>query len=102
MSWTSTLRSFSSQVLVELNLFLIGWITYCRYAACRFELQWLDEWIRRKLRCHRLKRRKRGASIAALLRSLGVSAASARGSYPSPNMTRYNIKETAVYGKYIR
>jgi RNA-directed DNA polymerase len=66
-----------AQVIVELNLFLIGWITYYRYAACRFELQCLDEWIRRRLRCYRLKQRKRGASIAALLRSLGVSAASA-------------------------
>jgi RNA-directed DNA polymerase len=66
-----------AQVIVELNLFLVGWITYYRYAACRFELQCLDEWIRRKLRCCRLKQRKRGTSIAALLRSLGVSAASA-------------------------
>jgi len=66
-----------AQVIVELNLFLVGWIPYYRYAACRFELQCLDEWIRRKLRCHRLKQRKRGASIAALLRSLGASAASA-------------------------
>jgi RNA-directed DNA polymerase len=66
-----------AQVIVELNLFLVGWITYYRHAACRFELQCLDEWIRRKLRCYRLKQRKRGASIAALLRSMGVSAASA-------------------------
>jgi RNA-directed DNA polymerase len=64
-------------VIAELNSFLRGWITYYRYAACRFELQCLDEWMRRKLRCYRLKQRKRGASIAALLRSLGVSAASA-------------------------
>ena len=66
-----------AQVIVELNSFLGGWITYYRHAACRFELQCLDEWIRRKLRCYRLRQRKRGASIAALLRSLGVSAASA-------------------------
>ena len=39
-----------AQVIVELNLFLVGWITYYRYAACRFELQCLDEWTRRKLR----------------------------------------------------
>jgi RNA-directed DNA polymerase len=66
-----------AQVIVELNLFLVGWITYYRYAACRFDLQCLDEWIRRRLRCYRLKQRKRGKSIAALLRSLGVSAVSA-------------------------
>jgi RNA-directed DNA polymerase len=66
-----------AQVIVELNLFLVGWLTYYRLAACRFELQCLDEWIRRKLRCYRLKQRKRGKSISGLLRQLGVSAASA-------------------------
>jgi RNA-directed DNA polymerase len=62
------------QVIVELNLFLIGWVTYYRYAACGFELECLDKWIRRKLRCYRLKQRKRGRSIATFLRRLGVSA----------------------------
>src|SRR5580658_2318012 len=61
------------QVIVELNLFLIGWVTYYRFAACGFELQCLDKWIRRKLRCYRLKQRKRGRSIATFLRRLGVS-----------------------------
>jgi len=60
-------------VIVELNRFLTGWIHYFRYAACRFELQCLDEWIRRKLRCYRLKQRQRRASIASFLRHLGVS-----------------------------
>jgi RNA-directed DNA polymerase len=62
-----------AQVIVELNLFLVGWINYYRYAACRFELQCLDEWIRRKLRCYRLKQCKRGRTIAKLLQRLGVS-----------------------------
>jgi RNA-directed DNA polymerase len=65
------------QVIVEVNSFLIGWVTYYRYAACGFELQCLDEWIRRRLRAYRLKQRKRGRSIGALLRSLGGSAKSA-------------------------
>ena len=63
-----------AQVIVELNRFLLGWINYYRYAACRFELQCLDQWIRRKLRCYRLKQRKRGRSLAQFLRRLGVSA----------------------------
>ena len=62
-----------AQVIVELNLFLIGWLTYYRHAACGFALQCLDKWIRRKLRCYRLKQRKRGRSIATFLRRLGVS-----------------------------
>lgn len=65
------------QVIVKLNLFLIGWILYYRYAACRFELQCMDEWIRRRLRCYRLKQRKRSKSISGFLRKMGVSAASA-------------------------
>lgn len=62
-----------ARVIVELNLFLVGWITYYRYAACRFDLQCLDEWIRRKLRCYRLKQRKRGKSLAGFLQQLGAS-----------------------------
>jgi RNA-directed DNA polymerase len=62
-----------AQVIVELNLFLIGWLIYYRLAACRFELQCLDEWIRRKLRCYRLKQCKRGKSVARFLQRLGAS-----------------------------
>ena len=50
---------------------------YYRSAACRFELHCLDEWIRRKLRCYRLKQRKRGSSVARFLRRLGVSVVQA-------------------------
>lgn len=62
-----------AQVIVEINLFLVGWINYYRNAAGRFELQRLDEWIRRKLRCYRLKQCKRGRTIAKLLQRLGAS-----------------------------
>lgn len=61
-----------AQVIVDLNRFLVGWLNYFRYAACRFELQCLDEWTRRKLRCYRLKQRKRGSSVADFLRKLGL------------------------------
>lgn len=44
-----------AQVIVELNLFIVGWLTYDRFAAFRGEIQRLDEWIRRKLRGYRLK-----------------------------------------------
>ena len=62
-----------AQVIVELNRFLVGWIHYYRYAACRADLLRMDEWIRRKLRCYRLKQRKQGRSLAGFLRRLGVS-----------------------------
>jgi RNA-directed DNA polymerase len=75
---TSRSRGVSfAQVIVELNLFLVGWLAYYRFAAFRGELTRMDEWIRRRLRCYRLKQRKRGKSISGLLRQLGVSAASA-------------------------
>jgi RNA-directed DNA polymerase len=71
---TSRVRGDSlAKVIVALNSFLIGWIIYYRFAACRYELQCLDEWIRRRLRSLRLKQRKRGKSIARLLQRLGVS-----------------------------
>jgi RNA-directed DNA polymerase len=60
------------QMIGKLNSYLTGWVTYFRYAACKTHLQRLDEWIRRKLRCVRLKQRKRAKSIADFLQSLGV------------------------------
>lgn len=66
-----------AQVIIELNLFIVGWLNYYRFAACRAELIRMDEWIRRKLRCYRLKQRKRGKSVSGLLRKMGVSARSA-------------------------
>jgi RNA-directed DNA polymerase len=66
-------RSVSLRDMIgELNSFLAGWVTYYRYAECRGHLQRMDEWIRRKLRCVRLKQRKRCKSIADFLRELGV------------------------------
>lgn len=48
------------RVISELNSFLTGWVTCFRYASVRKHLQRLDEWVRRKLRCVRLKQRKGG------------------------------------------
>jgi RNA-directed DNA polymerase len=62
------------RMISELNSFLTGWVTYFRYAACRSHLQRLDEWTRRKLRCVRLKQRKRAKPIADYLQELGVPA----------------------------
>jgi RNA-directed DNA polymerase len=61
-----------ADVIGELNQFLIGWVAYFRHAACKGHLQRMDEWIRRKLRCLRLKQRKRTGPIAEFLHQLGV------------------------------
>ncbi len=62
------------RVIAELKAFLSGWLFYFRNARCRSHLQRLDRWIRRKLRCLRLKQRKRPKAQADFLRSLGVPA----------------------------
>jgi len=61
-----------AQVIAELNAFLSGWVTYFRHARCTSHLQRLDKWIRRKLRCLRLKHCKCTKAQADFLRSLGV------------------------------
>jgi RNA-directed DNA polymerase len=59
-------------VVQELNNMLPGWVNYFRHAAMKGHLLELDEWIRRKLRCYRLKQRKRGRSIKDYLVTLGL------------------------------
>lgn len=60
------------QMICEVNAFVTGWVTYFRFAACQTYLKRLDEWIRHRLRCVRLKQRKRAKPIADFLTSLGV------------------------------
>ncbi|MGR5149525.1 group II intron maturase-specific domain-containing protein, partial [Photobacterium alginatilyticum] len=60
-------------VIVELTQYLRGWQHYFKLAIRKSAMQRLDEWIRRRLRCYRLKQRKRRHSIASWLRQEGVS-----------------------------
>ncbi len=60
------------QLVAELNSFLTGWVTYFRCAKAKGVLTELGGWVRRKLRCVRVKQRKRAKSIADFLRGLGV------------------------------
>ncbi len=61
-----------AQMTTELNSFLTGWVTYFRLAACKSHLRELDGWIRRKLRCVRLKQCKRTKTLADFFQRLGV------------------------------
>jgi len=70
-------RSFE-QVIIELNQTLRGWIEYFKLSQARSPLQDLDGWTRRKLRCYRLKQRKKGQSIVHWLMRLGVKEQDAR------------------------
>jgi len=60
------------QVVEETNAFVGGWVTFFRHAACKKHLIETDKWLRRRLRCLRLKQCKHTKTIADLLRQLGV------------------------------
>lgn len=66
-----------SAIVEELNEFTRGWITYFRFAEGRSYLRDMDAWIRRKLRCYRLKQCKRRQTMIELMQSLGVPKARA-------------------------
>ena len=63
-------RSLST-VIRDLNQFTNGWGAFYRLAAAKTALRDLDQWIRRRLRCVRLKQLKRARTIAVFLRKLG-------------------------------
>ena len=77
LTWRSRGRSFDS-VVDELNQYLRGWLGYYHLNSNRSVWQGLDSWIRRKLRCYKLKQKKRCSTIAKYLISLGVSEIEAR------------------------
>mgnify|MGYP002787295751 CR=1 FL=1 len=66
-----------AQVIQELNEKLRGWVNYFKLVETAWKFRGLDSWIRRKLRCYRLKQRKRSYSIVIFLMELGVKANSA-------------------------
>ena len=60
-------------VIMELNATIIGWTNYFRLANTWLaSFRELDGWIRRKLRCYRLKQCGRRYTIFKFLRSLGI------------------------------
>lgn len=66
------------QVIGELNNFLRGWFNYYKLTEWKSLWRELDSWIRRKLRCLRLKHRKGCGSISKFLMKLGVAEIEAR------------------------
>jgi group II intron reverse transcriptase/maturase len=60
------------QVIAELTASLRGWLNYFQYAKCQKLLQGLDSWIRRKLRCYRLKQCKNTFTLHKFLERNGV------------------------------
>lgn len=62
----------AERVISELNSFTTGWVTYFRLAECKSRLRDMDEWIRHKVRCYRLKQLKRRWTIIKYLTARGV------------------------------
>lgn len=60
------------QIISELTPVLRGWLNYFQYAKSRKLLQNLDAWIRRKLRCYRMKQCKKKITLQRFLESMGV------------------------------
>ncbi len=59
-------------MIAQVNAFTTGWVTYYRHAQGQTALKQLDSWLRRKLRCVRLKHCKRTMTIANFLQENGV------------------------------
>lgn len=72
LSWRSRGRSLE-HVIKDLNLYLTGWLNYYRLSDTMPLWRRLDSWIRRKLRCYKVKQLKGGKSLAKFLRGHGIS-----------------------------
>jgi RNA-directed DNA polymerase len=66
------------RVIEELRSYLTGWMAYYRLIATDYLLKRLDMWIRRKIRCYRLKQCKRRKGLVRFLIKRGVAARQAR------------------------
>lgn len=62
----------------EMNTLIPGWVRYFKLAKGLASLERLDGWIRRKLRCIRLKQCKRRKALINFLRDNGSSSRGAR------------------------
>ena len=60
------------QMIKEVNLLLRGWLNYFGKAKMKVKLYQLMGWLRRRIRCFRLKQCKRAIGISRFLRRLGV------------------------------
>lgn len=69
-------KSFQS-VVQAVNQKLTGWIQYFRMARMKGALEEMAQWLRRRLRCLKLKQCRQTLAIARFLMSLGVREDSA-------------------------
>ena len=86
------------QMLSQLRTTKEGWLQYFRYARMRKKMESIDGWLRRKLKCFRLKQCKRRIGIVRWLKKLGVeetlswrTALSGKGWWRLSNSPAVNI-----------
>jgi RNA-directed DNA polymerase len=60
------------KIVSELRTKVQGWLNYFRHATMSSRMEAMDGWVRRKLKCFRLKQCKRTMGIVRWLRQLGV------------------------------
>lgn len=60
------------QIVLEINSKLRGWFEYFKYTKSKGLFRELDAWIRRKLRCFRIKQTKRTIGLVRFLKKQGV------------------------------
>ena len=65
------------QVIEQVNQATRGWVSYFRLANCWLPWRSLDGWLRRRLRCYRLKQCKRKYTIFKFLRQRGIKKSKA-------------------------
>jgi RNA-directed DNA polymerase len=85
-------------ILLELKPVLQGWLHYFKYASMKGKMEKMDGWLRRRLKCFRLKQCKRTIGIVRYLRTLGVekilcwkTALSGKGWWRLSNSPALNI-----------
>jgi RNA-directed DNA polymerase len=86
------------QMLKQLRTIKEGWLRYFSHARMRSKMEAIDGWLRRKLKCFRLKQCKRRIGIVRWLRKLGIeetlcwrAALSGKGWWRLSNSPAINI-----------
>lgn len=92
------------QVIHEINTYMTGWVIFFGQAKCRTHLHQLDKWVRRRLRCYRIKQCKRIKPLVDFLKAQGVPAyrawqggASSRGWWCTSNIPPVNAAMPAEW-----
>ena len=86
------------QLIKELNPILRGWLNYFKRAKMKGKLRSMMSWLRRRLRCFRLKQCKRAIGIVRFLKKLKVPewrcwllALSSKGWYHKSNTPQAHV-----------